>query len=94
MGTSQSSVSRGKWRVLVCLIQLIFEHDKILVQMQCVIIVLLPKRGGNYQGIGLINLIHNMVQLMVGSRLEIIDFHDCLHSFLTGRAMGTVILEL
>ncbi len=66
------------------MVQIIFEHGEIPVQMQWVIVVLIPKGGGDYRSIGLIEPVHKMVQLVVDGRLEIIDFHDCLHSFLSG----------
>ena len=53
--------TEDKWRVFVYLIQLIFEHGEIPVQMQWVMIVLLPKGDGDYRGIGLINPIHKTV---------------------------------
>ncbi len=71
-----------------------FERSEILVQMQWIIIVLLPKMGGNYRDIGLIDSIHKTVQLVEDGRLEVIDFHDCLHGFLTGHGMVKAIVEM
>ncbi len=62
--------------------------------MQWVIVVLLPKGGRDYRGIGLIEPVHKTVQLVVDGRLEIIDFYDCLHGFLSGRGTGTAIVEM
>ncbi len=76
------------------LVQIIFEHGEIPVQMRWVIVVLLPKGGGDYCGNGLIKTIHKTVQLVVDSRMEIIDFHNCLHGFLSRRGTGTTMVEL
>ncbi len=83
-----------KWQIFMRLVHLFFEHGEILVQVRWVIIILIPKGYGDYWGIGLIEPIHKMVQLVVDGRLEIIDLHNCLHSFLSGCGMGTAIMEL
>ncbi len=50
-----------KWRVLVRLVQIIFAHGEIPMQMPWVIVVLLPKGGGNYRGIGFIEPVQKTV---------------------------------
>ena len=50
--------------------------------MQWVIIVLLPKDGGNYHGIGLLEPFWKVVEILIDKRLEVVEFHDCLHGFL------------
>jgi hypothetical protein len=51
----QTIAGRGyKWHIFVWLMQTIWEHGCMPEQMTWEIIVLLPKGGGNYHGIGLI----------------------------------------
>ena len=60
--------------------------------MQWVIVVLLPKGGGDFRGIGLIEPCWKVVEVIMDQRLEVIQFHDSLHGFLKGRGTGTCIL--
>ncbi len=50
------------WRLLVGLIQAIWMQGKILQQLTWVIVVLLPKGGGDYRGIGLLELLWKVVE--------------------------------
>ncbi len=51
----QSFVGRGnKWRIFIKLMQTIWEHGCVPEQMTWEIIILLPKGGGHYCGIGLL----------------------------------------
>ncbi len=51
----QSIVGRSnKWHIFVKLMQTIGEHGCMPEQMTWEIIILLPKGGGNYRGIGLV----------------------------------------
>jgi hypothetical protein len=44
-----------KWRIFVEMIQTIWEHGEIPEQMGWMVVVLLPKGGGDFRGIGLLN---------------------------------------
>ncbi len=44
-----------KWQIFVDLIQAIWERGEIPEQMSWMVFVLLPKGGGNFQGIGLLD---------------------------------------
>ena len=35
-----------------------------------------------------------VIEVIMDKRLKVIDFHDCLHGFLTGRGTGTATLEV
>ncbi len=51
----QSNIGLGhKWWVFVKLMQAVCEHGSVPEQMRWEIIVLLPKGGGDYPGIGLL----------------------------------------
>jgi hypothetical protein len=62
-------------------------------QMCWVVTVLIPKRGGEYWGIGLLEQIWKVVERVMDLRLERIKLHDSLHGCLAGRGMGTGIIE-
>eukprot|EP00957_Ditylum_brightwellii_P061037 4633286-Ditylum_brightwellii.AAC.1 len=61
--------------------------------MMWVIIVLIPKGGSNYRGIGLLEPFWKVIEKVMDGRLEVVKFHDCLHEFCTGRGTGTAIIE-
>jgi exonuclease III len=83
-----------KWRAFVELIQAVWEHGEIPQQLSWIIIVLLPKGGGDYRGIGLLEPLWKCIEILMDKRLQVIEFHDCLHGFLTGRGTGTATTEV
>ena len=46
----------NNWRKFILLVQAIWDHDEIPPQLLWVIIILIPKGGGDYRGIGLLEL--------------------------------------
>jgi len=70
-----------KWRVLVQLIWTIWEQGSIPQQMTWMVIVLLPKGGGDYCGIGLLEPLWKVVEVLMDKQFLVIEFHQCLHSF-------------
>ncbi len=82
-----------KWRIFLQLIQTIWERGCIPDQMTWEIIVLLPKGGGNYCGIGLLEPFWKVVEKIMVRQLSSIEFHDCLHGGLTKRGTGTASIE-
>jgi hypothetical protein len=61
--------------------------------MSWMIIVLLPKGGGNYHGIGLLDPMWKAVEKIMVARLSVIELHDSLHGRLPRRGTGTAIME-
>jgi hypothetical protein len=53
---------RDRWRLFVTLLQAIWESRTVPTQVTWMIIVLLPKGGGGYRGIGLLNPIWKVVE--------------------------------
>jgi hypothetical protein len=51
-----------RWRSFVALLQAVWQNGSIPTQMTWMIIVLLPKEGGNYRGIGLLDPIRKVVE--------------------------------
>jgi hypothetical protein len=61
--------------------------------MSRMIIVLLPKGGGDYRGIGLLNPIWKVVEKVMVYWFTALKLHDCLHGGLPQRGTGTAIME-
>ncbi len=55
--------------------------------------VLLPKGGGDYHGIGLLEPLWKVVELIKDRQLNALPLHEALHRCRNGRGMGTAILE-
>ena len=56
--------------------------------------ILIPKGGGGYRSIGLVEAIWKVCTSIVNSRLQSsIVIHDVLHGFRQGRGTGTAIME-
>jgi hypothetical protein len=82
-----------KWRLFVELIQIVSAEGEIPQQMAWMTVLLLPKGGEDYHGIGLLEPFWKVVEIEMDGRMEAIDFHDCLHGFLKGRCTGTATIE-
>jgi len=82
-----------KWKIFVELIQAVWERGEIPEQMSWMIVVLLPKGGGDYRGIGLLDPFWKVVEKIMVCRLGSIEFHPCLHRGLPKRGMGTATIE-
>jgi hypothetical protein len=82
-----------KWRIFVEMTQTIWERGKILEQMGWMVVVLLPKSGGNFQGIGLLDPCWRVVEKIMVGRLATIEFHPCLHGELPKHRTGMATIE-
>ncbi len=82
-----------KCRFFVKSIQTTWERVSMPEQMTWEIIVLLPKGGGDYCGIGLLEPFWKVVEKILVRRLALIEFHDCLHGGLPKRGTGTASIE-
>ena len=82
-----------KWKIFVELIQAIWDWGEIPEQMSWMIIVLLPKGGGDFRGIGLLDPFWKVVVKVMVCRLGSIEFHPCLHGGLPKRGTGTATIE-
>jgi hypothetical protein len=81
------------WRLLVGLIQAIWTKSEILQQLTWVIVMLLLKGGGDYRGIGLLELLWKVVERIMDQQLNVLPLHEVLHGCQSRRGMGTAILE-
>jgi hypothetical protein len=90
----QSDVGLGeKWWIFVKLTQAVWEQGSIPEQMKWEIIVLLPKGGGDYRGIGLLEPFWKVIEKIMVAWLLSVKFHDSLHGGLPGRGTGTATIE-
>jgi hypothetical protein len=89
-----NNVGEGdNWHLLVGLIQAVWLQGKILQQLTWVIVVLLPKVGGDYQDIGLLKPIWKVVERIMHWQLNVLPFHEALHWCRNRHGTGTAILE-
>jgi hypothetical protein len=75
------------------LIQTIWEWGEIPEQMSWMVIILLPKGGGNFQGIGLLDPFWKVVEKIMMCQMGSIEFHPCLHGGLPKRGTGMATIE-
>ena len=57
--------------------------------------MLIPKgTSGNYRGIGLLDPILKVMEILMHNRLKILELSDCLYGFTASRSTGTAIMEV
>ncbi len=89
-----NNVGEGdNWRLLVGLIQAIWTQGKIPQQLAWEFVVLLPKGGGDYRGIGLLEPLWKVVECIMDQGLNALPLHEALHRCRNRRGTGTAILE-
>ena len=81
------------WRLFVQLVQAAWTHGAIPRQLLWSIVVLIPKGGGDYRGIGLLEPIWKCIERVIEHRLNAIELHDSLHGCRDARGTGTAIIE-
>jgi hypothetical protein len=72
------------WRFLIGLIQAIWTQGKIPQQLTWVIVVLLPKGGGDYRRIGLLEPLWKVVERIMDRQLNALPLHEALHGCRNG----------
>ncbi len=55
--------------------------------------VLIPKGGGDYRGIGLLEPVWKCIERVIGHQLDTINLHDSLHGCRHNRRTGTAIIK-
>ena len=76
----------------VRLIQHVWDTGKIPRQMLLTIVVLLPKGGCDYRGIGLLEVAWKVIEQFLDGRLKKTILHDALHGFRQKRDCGKGIV--
>jgi hypothetical protein len=81
------------WRLFLRLIQAAWTNGIIPCQLLWIIVVLIPKSGSNYRGIGLLEPIWKVIKQIIDHRLDAFKLHDSLHGCRNKRGTGTAIIE-
>jgi hypothetical protein len=81
------------WRLLVQLVQAAWTHGEIPCQLLWIIVILIPKGGGDYPGIGLLEPIWKVIERIIDHWLDAFNLHDSLHGCRNKRGTGTAIIE-
>jgi hypothetical protein len=81
------------WRLFLKLTQAVWDHGNVPPQLLWVIVVLIPKGCGNYQGIGLLEPMWKICEHVMDMRLNRIPLHESLHGCHDGRGTGTAVIE-
>jgi hypothetical protein len=93
--TGPANVGAGDdWEALVKLVQAVWDEGKIPTQLGWVVTVLIPKGGGDYCGIGLLEPIWKVIEQVIDKWLEAIALHDSLHGCRNERGTGTAVIEV
>jgi hypothetical protein len=82
-----------RWRALAQLIQAIWDEGKIPLQLGWVATVIIPKGGGDYCSIGLLEPIWKVIEQVMDHPLEVIALHNSLHRCRNGQGRGTAVIE-
>ncbi len=81
------------WRLFAHLVQATRTYGIVPCQLLWIIVVLIPKGGGDYCGIGLLEPIWKVIERIINCRLDSIQLHDSLHSCCHQCRTGTTIIE-
>ena len=77
------------------LVQLAFQDRVIVEEAACQAVVLILTWGGEYRGIGLVEVIWKAEEVILNRRFTVtITYHDSLHRLWAGRGTGTDTLEV
>ena len=86
--TGLANVGAGDvWKALVMLVQSVWDKGKIPTQLQWIVTVFIPKGGGDYCGIGLLEPIWKVKERVIDKWREAIALHDSLHGCRAGRRL-------
>jgi hypothetical protein len=78
------------WRLLMTAV---WETGMIQQQLGWIIVVLIPKGGGDYRGIGLLEPIWKIIERVMDRRLNAIPIHESLHGCRDGCGTGMAVIE-
>jgi len=81
------------WRLFLSLVQAVWDYGDIPPQLLWVIVVLIPKGGGDYRGIGLLEPMWKVCERVIDKRLNAFDLHESLHGCRDRRGTGTAVIE-
>ena len=92
--TRDNSPDATNWMKVVAIIKAAFQDGTMAEEFTCKTFVLIPKRKGDFRGIGLIEVLWKEIASLLNRRItEAISFHDTLHGFGLVRGTGTAARE-
>ena len=92
--TRDNSPDATNWMKVVAIVQAAFQDGTLAEEFMCKTVILITKRKGGFQGIGLIEVLCKSIVSLLNRRLMAeVSFHDTLHRFWAGRRTGTTALE-
>ena len=82
------------WKKVVALLQTAFHEGHLAEEATWQVVVMIPKRGGYYRGVVLVEVVWKVVMVTLNSQFTFsIAFHDVLHGLQAGRGTGTSTLK-
>ncbi len=81
------------WHLFVQLVHTAWTHGKIPRQLLWIIFVLIPKGGGDYRGIRLLEPIWKVIERTIDHWLDAFDLHNSLQGCRNKHGTGTAIIE-
>jgi hypothetical protein len=81
------------WGLFAYLVQATWTYGIVPCQLLWIIVVLIPKGGGDYHGIGLLEPIWKVIEQVIDCRLDSIQLHDSLQGCWHQQGTGTAIIE-
>jgi hypothetical protein len=85
--------ARDNWRRFTLLVQAIWDHGEIPPQLLWVVIILIPRGGGDYRGIRLLEPMWKVCKRVMDLRLNAFDLHNLLHGCRDKRGTRTARIE-
>ena len=83
------------WLKLVNLIQFIWDNDSTPKDLGWTVLVLILKVITYTWQIGILEVVWKVVETVIDTHIKaVVQFHDALHGFYTGRGAETVIMEI
>jgi len=92
--TRKENPDSENWDRLTELVKLCFKERRVPTQLSWSTVVLIPKGGGDYRGIGLLEIVWKVIESIINRRIAgKVHFHDSLHGFIAKRGTGTACIE-
>ena len=92
--TRDDSPDATNWLKVVAIVQVALQDETLAKECTWKTVVLIPKGKGDFQGIGIVEVLWKAVASLLNRRLTAeIYFHDTLHRFWAERGTGTATLN-
>jgi hypothetical protein len=90
----QGAPSNGdNWQLFAHMVQATWTYSIVPCQLLWIIVILIPKGGGDYLSIGLLGPIWKVIEQVIDHRLDSIQLHNSFHGCQHQCRTGTAIIE-